>query len=1039
MLAARLMAPPSVEFPSLRAGATLILTVLALPIVAGGQSRAPVAGGDTPSIGQPSAWRWSAGTAVAGARSAGESVVVGELRGALSRDLGHPLMGVGSFQLEPYLSSAGGAPTSGVRARLTVPFLQTGVGVQQRFTGASPDWFITAFHPIRRGGVFHDGSVLRFDFSPGRDGSIAIGLEKPIQRRVDPGKSRPGRDYVRLSGTRVPPTPVPQTTEVQQALRDVRDRAVWIGTLTVPWLDHPSGNRARSETAVLAKIAQLKRDLTTVDDAGKATPRLMDNEVRRYHEAVDRAFSGALRAALPTAGEAAIGAQAKAVADRARNIVLDEVLLPYDRLLGQVKEVDSTNEFARAARGIFLHWLYVDSDVPREAMEGVLGVFIAVLDLIEENRARIKAEWGDSRFVWLPLQYALRPEEHDTQPELDAIVERAIGERFSGGNRVSYVINEQAQYQFSRMIHAAREYHVLWIHDFRGTDDQGDIDQQSYRHVLASYLRAMTDRVREYDSTGTFPTYVILIDQWFYAFRGARLWMTLLEDPMNHDIQLPRAFRGWEDSLQAAQAALREAVAQSRLLQAQRAQWGDEWLRSLVKVQVNVTNSAEWSFQSRRLAPPVAIGDNILRDHRKISFYDVSEDDPNRGEAMFTGAGVGENYSNLSWEDRSLLVRGPAALHLKEVARQVLLDQGIDSTRIPWVLRARPMAADYDAKVLAQAADARGAHRAIGIHNATGYGAKDLNVAKAVLYTLMPPGSVIKVPDSLWNASFWGAALAGCALRGGRVIIIAPAHANSPVPAFGSAEHAYELMWRTVAVARELEPELKARGGVLRLGIFASTIAVTDVPGKLKAAQKTFAEQPWLRELFGFPPSVYQGLGELVTAFAGVAVPTVPNDFESEPVPSLHLKANLIFSREAWSLMARPEWSNMTWEFSQQRLAQVQMRTAAVEDFTEHPDVMLEVGDAPIRAWFDALSPADRERVVFYTMIGSQNHNFRSMVTDGEVALVVSGWPSVIPVLDLIALIGVSHWPTDVSEIAALHPPRGRVQTRMGHWLRLVF
>ena len=27
-----------------------------------------------------------------------------------------------------------------------------------------------------------------------------------------------------------------------------------------------------------------------------------------------------------------------------------------------------------------------------------------------------------------------------------------------------------------------------------------------------------------------------------------------------------------------------------------------------------------------------------MRDHRKVAFYDISEDDPNRGEAILTGA-----------------------------------------------------------------------------------------------------------------------------------------------------------------------------------------------------------------------------------------------------------------------------------------------------------------------------------------------------------------------------------------------------------------
>lgn len=1013
----------------------LIAVVLLSPREGFAQLRPPADGFLTPSIGQPGPWHWTAGGAFSGARAQDETTLSGELRIALARDLGNPVMGLGSFQLEPFLGTGAGQPEGGLRARLTVPFLRFGVGVRQQFADPDTRWFISVLRPTRRGGVFGDGSMLRFDLSPGPNPILSLGLEKPIQRRLPPGKSRPRRDYVRLSAARVEPAQLPESPSVSAAVAEARERAAWIGRVTVPWLDHRNGNRPRSEDLVLAQISSLRRTLSSMDASGVSRPRLVEDEVRRFHAAMERAFAGAL---TPAAEEAA-SSQAAEVAAQARTLLLDEVLLPYDRLLGQVKVEDTTHGFARRARGLFLRWLLVESSVPSEQVDGVLGVFVAMLDIVEENRAQISAEWRDSRYVWLPLQYALLPEEHDTQMELDALVERATGELFTEGNSVSYVINEQAQFQFARMIHAARDYHVLWLHDFRGIDDFGKPDEQSYRHVLNSYLRAMTERVREYDSTGTFPTYLILIDQWFSSVRAADLWLDLLEDPMRHEVRLPRAFASWEDTLRIYQDSLRAAVANSRLLQAQRAEYGDRWLFNLVKVQVNVMYQVDWSFQSRRYARGLSVADNALRDHRKISFYDLTEEDPYRGEAMFTGAGVGENYSNLSWEDRSLLLRGPAALHLKATARQGLLDQGLDPTRIPWVLQPRERAADYDARVLAETARARRARRAVGVHNVTGYGPKDVNVAKAVLYTLMPPGSVIKVPDSLWNSAFWGAALAGCALRGGRVLVIAPAKANSPVPAFGSAEHSYELMWRLMAVARELKPELAERGGLLRVGIFASTIDVTDVPGKVVAVQRTFEEQEWLRDLFGFPPSVWAGLPELVSAYGTMAPPRDPGDFESEDAPKLHLKANLFASREAWTVMSRPEWLDMTWEFVQQRIAQVQARPTAVGTFGPNPDAMLDVGDGPVQAWYDGLAPADRDRVVFYTMIGSHNHNARSFVTDGEVVLVVSAWPSVIPYLDLLSIVGLSAWPERVEEMAALLPPQKRFKTRVSHWLRMMF
>lgn len=1013
------------------------LALLGFPIARHAQVRAPTDGARIPSIGQPTVWRWTLGAALGGTDLDGATEFTTELRAAVSRDLWNPVVGVAALQLEGFGGTRDDYLDYGIRGRLLFPFARLGIGMDRTFVEPRTRGFISLVHPIQRGGVFRDGSMLRIDVSPGAEFRMTVGIEAPIQRRLPPGRVRPSRDHVRLAAAPLPPTPAPTTRAVQEALTDARARAEWIGVTTVPWLDHPTPNQRRAEATVRQQVDALRAALSHVAPDGTTRPRVMHDEVRAFHAAVERAIAGA----IATGDPGAAATLAPTVAVRIRQVLLDEVLLPYDRLLGQTKDEDTTREFARRARGILLHWLHVESDVPRDAADAVLGVFVALLDIVEENRARIAARWGDSRFVWLPLQYALLPEEHETQAQLDALIERATGERFTDGNSVSYVINEQAQYQFARMVREAREYHVLWIHDVRGTDDGGDPDEQTYRHILGAYLHAMIARVRAYDSTGVFPAYIVLLDEWFYALRNGRLWMSLLEDPLRHEVRLPRRYAAWDTALRAAQDSLRAAVAGSRLLQAQRAQYGDRWLRGLIKVHVNIINPSNWAFWSDRIARSFPVSDNMMRDHRKLAFYDLTEEDPYRGEALFTGAGIGENYSNRSWEDRSLLVRGPAALHLKEAAREVLLDQGITLDQVPWPLQPRPRAADANAHARPVVADGPHTVRAVGVHNVTGFGDKWVNVTKAVLYTLAPPGSVIKIPDSLWNSPFWGAALAGCALRGGRVLLIAPAMTNIPVPAFGSLEHSRALMWRLLAVARELAPELEARGGLLRVGLYASELEVTDIPGKVRAVQRTFAEHAWLRDLFGFAPSVYEGIARMTADLADVPMsPVAFEDFESEETPKLHLKANVIASREAWTLMTRPEWVDMAWEFLRQRIAQVQARRTAVADFDDgFPDAMLDVGEDAVEAWRASLTPAERERVVFYTLIGSHNQNLRSMVIDGEVALVVSGWPSIIPYIDLIAMIGQSVWVTTPEELETYLPRWGRFWTRLAHWFRLAF
>lgn len=999
------------------------------------QVRAPSDGGTTASLGQPRAWKGTVGAALGWQREPAENRGLAEGRLGLYRDLMNPVVGIAGVHVEAYAGAHDTDFDGGVRARLVSPFARFGLGADYNAIDGRTRFLFSLYHPFRRGGLFHDGSILRLDVKPGRDRSVSLGVETPIYRRLPQGRTRPFADHVGLSPYRPASVRATIPAVARDPLRNARAAANWIRRLNVPYLDHRSPDRQRAEAAVVADIRGLQHDLRVDVANGTRRTRNIESEVRRFHSEVERAFTSAIGG--QSTGSNADGGN---VAGHARSVLLAEVLLPYNRLLGQVKKEDTIQEFANRAHGIFLRWLHIESGVKREANDAALQVFIALLEIVEENRAAIRREWGDSRFVWLPLQYALLPEEHDTQSELDALVEQAVGVQFTEGNLVSYVINEQFQYQLSRTIREAQDYHVLWTHDFRGYDDSRNPDEMAYRHVLHSYLAAMTARVRAYDSIGTFPVFMILLDEWFYQVNRGQLWMNLLEDPTNHRVRLPERYRRWEDTLAAAQDSLRAAIAASKLLQAQRGQYGERWLRNLVKVHVNVTNASDPTFTSWRLARGLPLPDNMMRDHRKLVFYDITEDDPYRGEAIYTGAGVGEHYASVSWEDRSLLVRGPAALGLKSAARNALMNQGIAASRIPYPLQPRAKPSDYDEKIGVAARLNQRPLRALGIHNETGFGSKQVNVAKAVMYTLMPPGSVINIPDSIWNGTFWGSALIGCALRGVRVLVIARALENGPVSFFGSIARSRELMWRLLTVSRLLEAEIADAGGMLKVGLFSSRLRVVDIPGKVLSVRRTFAEHEWLHQLFGFPPSVYDGLADLAEELKDLTMARdVVAEFESDPTPKLHLKANYFASREAWQLMTRPEWVAMTWEFVQQRIAQVQSRQEAVRSFQAFPDAIIDVGGGTVQNWFNSLTREARQRVVFYLVVGSQNQNARSMVSDGEDAFVVSNWPSIIPYLDLIALVGQSRWLQDPADLDKLLPPYSKTQTRLAHWFRLAF
>ena len=90
--------------------------------------------------------------------------------------------------------------------------------------------------------------------------------------------------------------------------------------------------------------------------------------------------------------------------------------------------------------------------------------------------------------------------------------------------------------------------------------------------------------------------------RWYYLYMVVDVWS--------------RKIVGWnvhvEESGQKASLLARAAMMRE-----------DAWLKNRIKVQVNITNPADPSFFSYHVMGILPIPDNIMRDHRKIAFYDV--------------------------------------------------------------------------------------------------------------------------------------------------------------------------------------------------------------------------------------------------------------------------------------------------------------------------------------------------------------------------------------------------------------------------------
>jgi hypothetical protein len=1009
----------------------------------GQETHPPNRGGFTTSMGLPPTWRWTAGFTGRTYRRAGGAQVgyLGSL--GVYRDIMNPMTSALGVIGEGYLGQRGtfegfiGGLDGGGRLGLFSPAARLAVGADYNVPDEELDLFISFVHPLRRGGFFVGGGCAWFDYVPGRNHSAGIGIRLPIGQKFV-GHTRARRNRVKLSDRKSPSTPHRPDTGAVAALDHARDLAHWINRLTVPFTDHWNRNPDKAMDRFVEAMGELKAHLAAAGGGPAAGRRTPVHDVEAYHREVERAFSIAVSGRSANPGEStALGVR---VADKAREVILDQVLLPYNRLLGQRKKNDSTRGFGSAAASEFYEWLAREAKLTDQSLRATEWTFASLLEIVERERAYNARQWGDSRFVWLPFQLALKPWQHDEQAEIDALVERATEERFTRGNKHWYVDNEQFQAELMRTLLETEDYHVLWIHDFRGYDEKGAPDEMAFKQVVDGYLRALINRVKRYDSDGKIPQYFVFIDQMYFQANGGKLWLDLLQDPLHHRIDLPESHRAWADSIDRIQQELRAAVAASQLMQAQAPLFERGWIENLVKVHVNVTNPADPSFWSWEVLPfPIGLPDAAMRDHRKIAFYDVSEADPYRGMALYTGTGVGEHYIGAGWEDRGMMVQGPIALSLKGSARQLLLNQGFTEAEIPWELRPRARHPDYDRMVADSIRSLGDWGSDMQLHNQTGFAFKPVSVVKATLYTLMPPGSVIKAPDSIWGSHFWGAMMLGNALRGGRSLVMAPAIDNAPSSGFPQLSRAQENLTRLVVAGRVLRDEIEGQGGLLKVGLYASHLSVGNIPGKMQALLDNLDATPWLKQLYGFHPRVLAQIKGDAAALVqgGFDRPyQVSQKFET---PMLHMKAHYFATREAWDgLLARPDIGPVLLAYFREMALQNQaLARGEYRHYRHFTESVLPHAHPVIDDYMRQLPPPDRARVAQFFTIGSHNQNNRSFALDGEVALVVSGWSAVFGLPDFFVIAGLCHWVEDVEDLEKLFPRYKGLQRKISRKIRI--
>jgi hypothetical protein len=987
------------------------------------------------SLGQPSPWGYFVAGDV-GLQPIDERLFTGQFSLGFERALLNPLTSAASLTGEYFMGIRGNAGGQvGFRAGLELPIFRVGGGWQYEFRGADSRYYLSLRHPLRRGGVFWPGGQARILWTPGKDQSLTIGVTAPLGRPFA-GRTRPREveAFVPLPLSAAPPATSSLSDGIREELSRAEDYAQQVARLYVPYLGMPTESALDVDGDVDQALRALATDLAIPgrDGSGTRAPgNLPAAAAREFHRSFEASFREvAAEAGIPEA----------VLAGSARQALLEELIFPYNRFLGRKKASDTFDQLAARARVAFARDLVLTSGLDRYRIESAEAVFTEILEIVRAVARRQARMWDDDRLAFLPLQLALLPEDHDSQAEINALLEQAVEERFTSGNQAWYVVDEQFQWELLRMIQDARSYHMLWIHDFRGFDGRGDPDAVAYRTVLEGYLDALADRVEAYDREGALPVYMIVIDQWFYEANKGRLWLSLLEDPLRFEIDLPEGFEGWEEEIHQAQNRLRTAVANSRLLQAEAREYGEDWLFNRVRVQINITNPADPTFWARELVPWVGFPDALMRDHRKISFFDVDPADPSRGRALYTGMGVGEHYNGPTWDDRALLVQGPVLGSLRTAAKDLLLQQGFEPAEIPYPLQDEENAAPpAESERPSGFESSAGAGLMLQAHNLIGYGDKKASILKATLYCLMPPGSVVKAPDSLWNFPLWASLLTGLSLRGGRVLVVAPSFDNAPAQAFGSMALAQNVLGQLVLASRELTPAMEGAGGFLKVGMYKPQVGVGDIPGKARQVAATYRATSWLQGLHGFGATDMEELETLADSLEATGFRARYLEGEALEAPKLHMKAHFFATAEAWDpLMVTPETEEFLGAYLGQRAIQV-AQEGEDRNLRSLQEALEPFGQRLFRAWLRNTEAAEREKAAWFLLVGSHNQNFRSALLDGEVVVAVAAEDAVIGLADFMVVLGLSDWIENPEDLKNHFPPQSGIMKGLGHWARIIF
>ncbi|MBT8461597.1 MAG: hypothetical protein KJO44_03670, partial [Gemmatimonadetes bacterium] len=254
---------------------------------------------------------------------------------------------------------------------------------------------------------------------------------------------------------------------------------------------------------------------------------------------------------------------------------------------------------------------------------------------------------------------------------------------------------------------------------------------------------------------------------------------------------------------------------------------------------------------------------------------------------------------------------------------------------------------------------------------------------------------------------------------------------------FMTLSRANELFERAIIFRHELEDQIAAVGGQYRVGLYDMDIDVANVPERLQASAVGL-RLPWMREALQIPDDWEPIFADADSIFPDFDINYIVEDVEDRR-PKLHLKTNLFVSASVLrALLAAPEWRPFVLKYAEERVRDV-ISAESVEGYRSAK----ELGQA-LRPEFVALVESvnrllaedGEETAAVYSMVGSPNMDYRSMLMDGEVALLISGKGSIAGFLDAVILAGAARWIDDVAELDEYLPRYEGFKWKASRWVK---